>query len=171
MFVLSVHDLLQLDKFKGMTELQLIAKENDEEVLKEAYTVGLADDEGYTYEYQQHRPISSKTPIYGYVLKGEVRKDSAFRRSPMYTPEMQILSTVRSDVSLTKELGNMSGVSFDYGKVLEEDSEKWDSEDNFEPDASVMTLLIEQKNALVKQIRGNPYNEWGKWKNILEWKE
>ena len=170
MFVLSLYDVLQLDKFKHLTETQLISKEYDEEVLKEAYTVGLAIDEGYNYEYQQHRPVSSKKPLYGFVLKGEVRTDAAFRKSPLYTPEMQMLSTVRSDVSLTRELGSMSGVSFDYGKTIDEDAEKWDSEDSFEPDADEKSKMIFAMNALVLQIRGNPDNEWGKWKNFLEWK-
>lgn len=171
MFVLSVQDILKLDKFKHLSEIQLLDKKYDKEVLEEAYTVGLADDEGYTYEYQQHRPISSKKPIYGYVLKGEVRKDPAFRKSSVYTPEMQMLSTVRSDVSLTKELGMMSGVSFDYGKTIQEESEKWDTEDSYEPDADTRSDELFVMNELVKRIRGNPYNDWGKLKTFGEWVE
>lgn len=169
MFVLSVYDVLQLDKFKHLTELEIISKQYDEEVIKEAFTVGMAIDEGYNYEYQQHRPVSSKKPLYGFVLKGEVRTDSEFRKSPLYTPEMQMLSTVRSDVSLTRELGSMSGVSFDYGKTIDEDAEKWDSEDSFEPDADEKAKMILAMNQMVLQIRGNPYNDWGKWKTFTEW--
>lgn len=169
MMIVSLYDLKQLDKFKNIPDEELLKVKYDEEVLNEAYTIGLDDTCGYRYEFCLHRPLSSKTPILGYVLRGEVRKDDEFRKSPAYTPELQMLSTMRKDVSLTRELASMSGVSFDYGKVLDEDSEKWESEDSFEPNHDDTAEYISYKNSVVLAIRGYPMNDWGTLKIHAEW--
>ena len=170
MFYVSVQDLLQLNKFKHLTEQQLISKENDKEVLKEAFIVGMDIEAGYTYEPALHRPLSGNKAIVGYRLIGEVRKDREFRLSSFYTPEMQMLSSLRSDISLTKELRSLSGTTFDYGKVVEEDAEKdRESAESIEKDFDKDTALIKLLTAQVLQVRGSHFNEWQTLKSFKEW--
>lgn len=172
MFVLSLHDVRQLQQFKGIPELSLIEKKHDKAILEQAFTIGMDIEDGYSYEYHLHRPLSSKVPVMGFVLKGSYRKDAEFRKSAAYTPEAQILSSLRSDVSLTRELCSLSGTSFDYSKMVETDAEK-DREDidSVEEDFDENTKLIEMMTAFLIQARGNPYNEWGNFKSYREWHE
>ena len=172
MFVLSLHDVRQLQQFKGIPELSLIEKKHDKAILEQAFTIGMDIEDGYSYEYHLHRPLSSKVPVMGFVLKGSYRKDAEFRKSAAYTPEAQILSSLRSDVSLTRELCSLSGTSFDYSKMVETDAEK-DREDigSVEDDFDENTKLIEMMTAFLIQARGNPYNEWGNFKSYREWHE
>ena len=170
MFTCSLHDIRQLDQFKGIPEVLLIQKEYDSAILKEAFTIGMDIDDGFCYEYHLHRPLSSKVPVIGFVLKGSYRKDDEFRHSAAYTPEAQILSSLRSDVSLTRELCSLSGTSFDYSKMLEDekenDRENIDSnEEDFDENAKLITMMT----ALLLEARGNPYNEWGNFKTYKEW--
>ena len=170
MYVISLHDIRQLQQFKGIPELTLIEKKYDAAILKEAFTIGMDIEDGYCFEYHLHRPLSSKVPVMGFVLKGSYRKDAEFRKSAAYTPEAQILSSLRSDVSLTRELCSLSGTSFDYSKMVETDAEK-DREDidSVEEDFDENTKLIEMMTAFLIQARGNPYNEWGNFRNYKEW--
>ena len=170
MYVLSLHDIRQLQQFKGIPELSLIEKKHDAAILKEAFTIGMDIEDGFCYEYHLHRPLSSKVPVMGFVLKGSYRKDAEFRKSPAYTPEAQILSSLRSDVSLTRELCSLSGTSFDYSKMLEEERER-DREDvdSVEEDFDENTKLIEMMTAFLTQARGSCYNEWGNFKTLKEW--
>lgn len=172
MFCLSLHDIRQLQQFKGIPELSLICKEHDKAILKEAFTIGMDIDDGFCYEYHLHRPLSSKVPVMGFVLKGSYRKDAEFRKSAAYTPEAQILSSLRSDVSLTRELCSLSGTSFDYSKMLEEERER-DREDidSVEEDFDENAKLIEMMTAFLTQARGNPYNSYGNFKTQKEWLE
>ena len=172
MFTLSLHDIRQLDQFKGIPEVLLVNKEYDSAILKEAFTIGMDINDGYCYEYHLHRPLSSKVPVMGFVLKGSYRKDDEFRHSAAYTPEAQILSSLRSDVSLTRELCSLSGTSFDYSKMLEDEKEN-DREniDSNEEDFDENTKLIAMMTALLIEARGNPYNEWGNFKTQKEWHE
>ena len=147
MFVLSVHDLLQLDKFKHLTEFEIVDKEYDKAVLEEAKTIGLDVDSGYAYEAALHRPMSSKTPVMGFRLIGEVRTDREFRLSSVYTPEMQMLSTTRTDVSLTKELAGLSGTTFNAAKYIDDDLPP----DSLEPDESIHVSKIKELNEQRKQ--------------------
>lgn len=172
MFCLSLHDLRQLEQFKGIPELELIQKKYDADIITQAYTIGMDVTDGYCFEYHLHRPLSSKVPVMGFVLKGSYRKDDEFRHSAAYTPEAQILSSLRSDVSLTRELCSLSGTSFDYSKMVENDAEK-DREDidSVEEDFDENTKLIAMMTALLLEARGNPYNEWGNFRNYKEWHE
>jgi len=167
MFVLSVHDLLQLDKFKHLTEFEIVDKQYDKVVIEEAKTVGLDVEAGYTYEAALHRPMSSKTPVMGFRLIGEVRTDREFRLSPMYTPEMQMLSTTRTDVSLTRELASLSGTTFNATKYLDDDIPP----DSLEPDETLHTNKIKELNDKLLKIRGYPFNEWQKLKSFKEWQK
>lgn len=170
MFTLSLSDVQQLDIFKGFPQLELIQKKYDEAILKEAFTIGMDIDDGYAYEYHLHRPLSSKVPVLGFVLKGSYRKDAEFRHSPAYTPEAQILSSLRSDVSLTRELCSLSGTSFDYSKMLEEDKER-DREDvdSVEDDYNQNLITIGIMTQYLKDARGTPFNDYGNFKNYREW--
>jgi len=170
MFTLSLQDVKQLAMFRGIPELELIQKKYDEAILKQAFTIGMDINDGYNYEYHLHRTLSSKVPVLGFVLKGSYRKDPEFRHSAAYTPEAQILSSLRSDVSLTRELCSLSGTSFDYSKMLEEDRER-DREDvdSVEESFEDNTRTIGVMNELLIAARGTPYNEWGSFRTYKEW--
>lgn len=172
MFTLSLHDIRQLDQFKGIPELELIQKKYDADIITQAYTIGMDVTDGYCFEYHLHRPLSSKVPVMGFVLKGSYRKDDEFRHSAAYTPEAQILSSLRSDVSLTRELCSLSGTSFDYSKMVENEKEN-DREniDSNEEDFDENTKLIAMMTALLIEARGNCYNEYGNFRNYKEWHE
>lgn len=172
MFTISLHDIKQLQQFKGIPELELIQKKYDADIITEAYDIGMDVTDGYCYQYHLHRPLSSKVPIMGFVLKGSYRKDAEFRHSAAYTPEAQILSSLRSDVSLTRELCSLSGTSFDYSKMLEEERER-DREDidSVEDDFDENTKLIEMMTTFLIQARGTPFNDWGNFKSYKEWHE
>ena len=170
MFCLSLNDIKQLAMFRGIPELELIQKKYDESILKQAFTIGMDINDGYCYEYHLHRPLSSKVPVLGFVLKGSYRKDPEFRHSAAYTPEAQILSSLRSDVSLTRELCSLSGTSFDYSKMTEEDRER-DREDvdSIEESFEDNTRTIGIMNELLIAARGTAYNEWGSFRTYEEW--
>lgn len=170
MFCLSLHDIRQLQQFKGIPELSLIEKKNDKAILEQAFTIGMDITDGYCYEYHLHRPLSSKVPVLGFVLKGSYRKDAEFRHSPAYTPEAQILSSLRSDVSLTRELCSLSGTSFDDSKMLEEDKER-DREDidSVEDDYNQNLITIGIMMQYLKDARGTPCNDYGNFRNYKEW--
>lgn len=172
MFCLSLYDIRQLQQFKGIPELELIQKKYDSSILEQAFTIGMDTEDGYCFEYHLHRPLSSKVPVLGFVLKGSYRKDAEFRHSPAYTPEAQILSSLRSDVSLTRELCSLSGTSFDYSKMLEDDKEK-DREDidSVEEDFDENTKLISMMTTFLIQVRGTPFNDYGNFRNYREWHE
>lgn len=170
MFYASSQDLLKLDKFAHLTPLKLIDKKYDKAILEECFTIGLDKEAGYMWDYCLHRPLMSKVPVLDFRLVGEVRKDSDFRKSPAYTVEMQMLSSLRQDVSLTRELCSLSGTSFDYSKMLEEDKENdrenIDSiEESFEDNARTIGIM----NELLIAARGTPYNEWGSFRTYEEW--
>ena len=170
MFYISSKDLLKLDKFAHLTPLKLIDKKYDKAILDECYTIGLDKEAGYMWDYCLHRPLFSKVPVLDFRLVAEVRKDSDFRKSAAYTAEMQMLSSLRQDVSLTRELCSLSGTSFDYSKMLEGDAER-DREDvdsieeDFEENTSIMGIM----NELLIAARGTAYNEWGNFKTQKEW--
>jgi hypothetical protein len=170
MYVLSLYDVRQLTAFKGIPELELIRKQYDVAILKEAFDIGMDISDGYAYQFHLHRPLTSKEPLMGFVLKGSYRKDAEFRKSAAYTPEAQILSSLRSDVSLTRELCSLSGTSFDYSKMVEEDSEK-EREDaaNNEKNFDENTILIKTMTELLKVARGSPYNDYGNFKTYDQW--
>ena len=172
MFYISSQDLLKLDKFAHLTPLKLIDKKYDKAILDECFTIGLDKEAGYMWDYSLHRPLMSKVPVLDFRLVGEVRKDSDFRKSPAYTVEMQMLSSLRQDVSLTRELCSLSGTSFDYSKMTEVDVEN-DREniDSVEDDFNDNTKLINIMTALLIEARGNPYNEYGNFRNFQEWRE
>ena len=172
MFYISSQDLLKLDKFAHLTPLKLIDKKYDKAILDECFTIGLDKEAGYMWDYSLHRPLMSKVPVLDFRLVGEVRKDSDFRKSPAYTVEMQMLSSLRQDVSLTRELCSLSGTSFDYSKMLEEDRER-DREDidSVEESFEENTHTIGIMNELIIAARGNCYNEYGNFRNFREWQE
>ena len=172
MFYISSQDLLKLDKFAHLTPLKLIDKKYDKAILEECFTIGLDKEAGYMWDYSLHRPLTSKAPVLDFRLVGEVRKDSDFRKSPAYTVEMQMLSSLRQDVSLTRELCSLSGTSFDYSKMLEEDRER-DREDidSVEESFEDNTRTIGIMNELLIAARGTAYNEWGSFKTYQEWHE
>lgn len=172
MFYVSSQDLLKLDKFAHLTPLKLIDKKYDKAILEECCTIGLDKEAGYMWDYSLHRPLTSKTPVLDFRLVGEVRKDSDFRKSPAYTVEMQMLSSLRQDVSLTRELCSLSGTSFDYSKMLEEDRER-DREDvdSVEESFEDNTRTIGIMNELLIAARGTAYNEYGNFRNFREWNQ
>ena len=172
MFCLSLNDIKQLAMFRGIPELELIQKKYDKAILEQAFTIGMDVDDGYAYSYHLHRPLSSKVTVMGFVLKGSYRKDPEFRHSAAYTPEAQILSSLRSDVSLTRELCSLSGTSFDYSKMMEEDSENArENIDSVEEEYDTNLNLIEIMNMYLLDTRGSPYNDWGNFKTYKEWNE
>lgn len=171
MYNISVSDLLKLDDFKHLNEVQLIHPKNDEKVLNHARTAGLDVTGGYCYEASQHKNMFGKTVV-GYRLIGELRGDAAFRSNPFCTPEVRTLSHLRKDVSLTQEMVKLSGGGFSYGKNAEDDAEDTrEYESLYEANWQALEREIAMLNQLVLDIRGTPYGANGGLKTFYEYQE
>jgi len=171
MFNISCSDLLKLDDFAGMNEVELIHPKNDEIVLNHARTAGMDITGGYEYSASQHKNMFGKTVI-GYRLVGELRNDSTFRSSLFCTPEVRTLSHLRRDVSLTQEMVKLSGGCFSYGKNAEDDAEDVrEYESMWEPDWQVLEQQINLLNQIAIDIRGTPYGANGGLRTWYEYQE
>jgi hypothetical protein len=169
MFVLSVSDLLKLNDFAGMNEVQLIHPDNDEKVLNHARTAGMDITGGYEYSASQHKNMAGKIVV-GYRLIGELTNTPSFRASPFCTSEVRTLSHLRRDVSLTQEMVKLSGGCFSYGKNVEEDAESdREYESMYEENWQVLEQQINLLNQIAKEIRGTPYGANGGLKSFYEW--
>lgn len=166
MFYCSISDLTKLDQFKGKKQFEIIHPDNDFDVLAACYPIGLDIDAGYTYRACQHRNLQNKIVV-GIRLEGSYRTDSEFRRSICYTPEVQILSNIRQDISLVQELCKMSGSSFNYGNVLDADAPE-EREEDVEGCDEIM-MQVKQLQMIIDEVRGSPYNDYGNLKSWKEW--
>ena len=171
MYNISVSDLLKLDDFKHLNEVELIHPKNDEKVLNHARTAGMDVTGGYAYEASQHKNMFGKTVV-GYRLIGELRSDAAFRSSPFCTPEVRTLSHLRRDVSLTQEMVKLSGGGFSYGKTTQEDVEDTrEYESMYEENWQALEREIAMLNQLAFDIRGSSYGANGGLRTFYEYQE
>lgn len=171
MYVLSVSDLLKLNDFKHLNEVQLIHPDNDEKVLNHARTAGMDICGGYEYSASQHKNMFGKTVV-GYRLIGELTNTPSFRASPFCTPEVRTLSHLRKDVSLTQEMVKLSGGGFSYGKTSEEDVEtEREYETMYEENWQALEREIAMLNQLASDIRGSSYGANGGLKSFYEYQE
>jgi hypothetical protein len=169
MFQLSCSDILKLDDFAGMNEIQLIHPDNDEKVLNHARTAGMDICGGYEYSASQHKNMAGKVVV-GYRLIGELTNTPTFRSSPFCTSEIRTLSHLRRDVSLTQEMVKLSGGCFSYGKSVEEDAESdREYESMYEPNWQVLEQQINLLNQIAVDIRGTPYGANGGLKTWYEY--
>jgi hypothetical protein len=171
MYVLSVSDLLKLDDFAELNEVQLIHPNNDEKVLNHARTAGMDVTGGYAYEASQHKNMAGNVVV-GYRLIGELTNTPSFRSSPFYTSEIRTLSHLRRDVSLTQEMVKLSGGCFSYGKNAEEDAEDTrEYESLYEPNWQALEQEIAMLNQLALVIRGDSMGSTGGLKTFYEYQE
>ncbi len=171
MFLISCSDILKLDDFKHLNEVQLIHPDNDEKVLNHARTAGMDITGGYCYEASQHKNMFGKVVV-GYRLIGELTNAPSFRASPFCTSEIRTLSHLRRDVSLTQEMVKLSGGCFSYGKSVEADAESdREYESMYEPNWQVLEQQINLLNQIAVDIRGTPYGANGGLKSFYEWQE
>jgi hypothetical protein len=169
MFVLSVSDLLKLNDFAGMNEVQLIHPDNDEKVLNHARTAGMDITGGYEYSASQHKNMAGKVVV-GYRLIGELTNAPSFRASPFCTSEVRTLSHLRRDVSLTQEMVKLSGGCFSYGKSVEEDAESdREYESMYEPNWQVLEQQINLLNQIAVDVRGSSMGANGGMKTFYEY--
>jgi hypothetical protein len=168
-FLISCSDILKLDDFSGMNEVQLIHPDNDEKVLNHARTAGMDITGGYAYEASQHKNMFGKTVV-GYRLIGELTNAPSFRASPFCTSEIRTLSHLRRDVSLTQEMVKLSGGCFSYGKSVEEDAESdREYESMYEENWQVLEQQINLLNQVAKEIRGTAMGANGGMKTFYEY--
>jgi len=171
MYNISVSDLLKLDDFKHLNEVQLIHPDNDEKVLNHARTAGMDICGGYEYSASQHKNMTDKVVV-GYRLIGELTNAPSFRTSPFCTSEIRTLSHLRRDVSLTQEMVKLSGGCFSYGKNTEEDAEsERECESMYEPNWQALEQQINLLNKIAKDIRGGSMGANGGLKTWYEWQE
>jgi hypothetical protein len=171
MFSLSVSDILRVDEFKELNELELIQIKNDERVLNQARTAGLDVTSGYHYFAAKHKNLRGKVVV-GYVLSGDLRSDKSFRDSIACTPELLTLCHLSKDVSLHQEMQKLSGGSFAYGKTAEDDADNdRESESLYEPDYKEVENQINLLNKIAYDIRGTYTGANGGVKSFYEWQE
>lgn len=167
MIIISVSDLLMLDKFKKYKEVELVQLCMDEEVLEEAFEAGLEPSEGYYYEASTHRNWQNKI-VTGYVLKGFYRKDREFRKSKFYTSEVASLMH-RGDAAFQEELQKLQSRTPQYGEnPLEIILSSYDDEVLLEGwKKQEEEILVLQK--FLDTCRGAMFNEYGNPKRYDEW--
>ena len=166
--VLSVSDLLHfVDEFKGMNEVQLIHPDNDKRVLH--YLGDLGFDTDYTIYYMpnKHRNLRGEINV-GYRLIGELNCNRKFYE--IYSLEEIVACTSYQDLSLTRELCNLSGKDLDYKSfnngVASEVHHKKFPETEWAEDYLEVKAQINQLQFILEQVRGSYYNEDGSVKGL-----
>ena len=101
----SAYDVLELPQFEGMTQFDLINKENDEAVGKLLFVVGMDNEKPIEVFPVKHRRLNGELVV-GYVYSGFERTDPWWLRSPFSTMEARI--EAQKDGELKAEMLRLS---------------------------------------------------------------
>lgn len=169
---ISFSDVLLIDEFKGLRELDLLDVKMDSRVLPYLHQLGLNKNDGYEVVAYKHRNLQSKVVV-GFMYSGNIRTDEEFRRSKLCTLMDRVIMSSKKDFSLTKELCTMMGGNSSAYSNINEDNEKSEKDylelDLYEEDYEQVEKQLEQLRSIIKFVRGNPYGNDGSLKREEEY--
>jgi len=174
MISISFSDMLLVDEFKGLREIDLLPVEIDSKVLPYLYEVGMDTNKGYQVVVNKHRNKQNKIVI-GFLWAGEIRIDSAFRESPFCSATDRIIMSSKKDFSLTQELCQLQGGGLNYSKFSSEEDERDEKDylelELYEKDYVEVSSYLKTLEDVIFNVRGSPYNEWGSLKTLEQYLE
>ena len=169
---ISVSDFLLISEFKGMRELDLIKPENDERVLFYLEQLGFDTDYTIYYKPNKHRNMRGEILV-GYRIIGEINCNRKFFNQNLYTLEEIVAATSYTDLSLTRELCNLTGKDLDYkafydAGVMNEQSHKKLNDGEVMDDWRMIESQIVALEDVLTYVRGEQYKADGSIRGIGE---
>lgn len=172
MINISFSDVLLIDEFKGLRELDLLDVKMDAKALPYLHELGLNKNAGYEIIAHKHRNLQNKVVV-GFMYSGDIRQDDNFRKSKFCTLMDRVIMSAKKDFSLTKELCTMMGGSSSAYSNINEDDEKSEKDylelDLYEDDFEQVLKQLEQMRSIITFARGNPHSESGSLKTNEEY--
>lgn len=173
--VISVSDFLLISEFKGMTQFDLIRPENDKRVLHYLEQLGFDTDYTIYYTPNKHRNMRGEVLV-GYRIVGELSCNRKFWE--MYSLEEIVVATGYTDLTLAREMCNLTGRDIDYnafhdaGVTDELNHNKLSSTKTLQreimEDYDLVTSQIHAMQTILEQVRNGLHREDGSLKTLGE---
>jgi hypothetical protein len=169
--VFSFRDLLRINLFEGLNEIDLLQIKNDDLVNSVLAELGFDITKPILYVPAKHRDLSGKVGV-GFRAVGDIDPtDRKFLNSSLCQPIERLIAASKTDMSLCRELAKLTGSTVelrDDGAVDEAD----DYPDELtEPDEEAVAKQILVYENVRDAIRGTPYNEQGALKTPQEYQQ
>jgi hypothetical protein len=169
---ISFRDLRLCTPFVGMSEIQMLTLENDDNMAWALDQIGFDIEYPISYVPLKHRDMQGKVGL-GFMCVGEINMNSSYVESSLCTLAERMIVAAYTDPSLTKELSNLMGMRVNFRSLLENgtDSSREDLPDEMlEPDRELVGFQIEELERLRDHIRGSMLNDRGEAKTFAEYK-
>jgi hypothetical protein len=168
MKTISITDLQLIDDLKHLRQMDFIDPANANIIAPFLKIIGFDLDYPVQFVPSQHRNMQGKVVI-GFQLVGEVECNDSFLKSSLATVEDRIIAASYSDLSLARKL--QGGLI--TGRMYGEDVQEAFPPELVNPDEKEIRSQIEQLEAILLEIRGNPHKNDGSLKlwheaNIVE---
>lgn len=163
----SLTDIRLISELSQFSELELIHPSNDEKVAKYLYKIGIDINQPWYYHGCYHRNLKEEV-VLGLRVIGEVRRDEEFQDSWLAGITERLICVAYDDVSLMKEIAQLSYQVRDIDEYVNEfDSTDFDEEralfpiDQLEEDWESKEANVAALNQAILSIRGCPFTESG----------
>lgn len=172
MISISFSDVLMIEEFKGLTEIDLLSVEYDAKVLPYLFQLGMDIQQGYQVIAKKHRNLQNNV-ITGFLYSGEIRLDQEFKHSPFCSVTDRLIMSSKKDFSLTQELCQLQGGGLNYSKFSVADDDTKDDDylmlDLYEPDYKEVSDYLDSLENVIYQVRGSPNGDSGALKTHKEY--
>lgn len=160
-FSISLSDLKLIDCLAHMSERDMMCPSNEDVMMKYLHMFGLDEHYGYAYVPSTHRNMQNKV-VTSFRVCGDVRCDANFRNGPYASLADRLVMTAYTDISLTEELGLLTGLSRAYGGMDSEEGLKESMPDNqLEPEWQSKEESLWRMAAMCEKIRGPYFTDGG----------
>jgi hypothetical protein len=170
---ISVSDFLLIDEFKGLRELDLVKPENDKRVLHYLEQLGFDTDYTIYYKPNKHRNMRGEVLV-GFRIIGELSCNRKYY--DIYSLEEIVAATGYTDMSLAKEMCNLTGKDIDYKAFHDAGVEDEIHHSKLHTTKALQREIMEDYRMIQSQIvaleeclmyiRGGLYNEDGSVKGL-----
>ena len=155
----SFRDVIKCLKYVGkgkFNEVELLQKENDAVVLPILHELGIDVRKAVWVDAAKHRDMDLNVGI-GFRYNGFMRIDREWAKSKATTLHERIAIAASRDISLAKEMNNLSGNSVSH--VVTDDKYELQENDEFPPSLISETYIEDRAmivtlNQLAVKIRG-----------------
>lgn len=170
MKAISFSDIKRASWLQGFSEVDMLSIENDEKVNRVLDALGVDCEYGISYYAAQHRNLAGDVLV-GYLAAGEIQINRNHLTSPFADLTDILAASAYTDLSLTFELGELSGKQHCYESLLslDDDTEKGFPKELVEPSCEQIGEQIRSMNELCESIRGASHNSAGAVKTPEEY--
>lgn len=172
MISVSFSDVLKIDEFKHLKEIDLLQVSYDAKVLPYLFQLGMDIQQGYQVIAKKHRNLQNNV-ITGFLYSGEIRLDQEFKHSPFCSVTDRLIMSSKKDFSLTQELCQLQGGGLNYSKFSVADDDTKDDDylmlDLYEPDYQEVSCYLDSLENIIYQVRGSPNGDSGALKTYEEY--